>query len=409
ISCSGRTALDDPKHVVFKKFSRDKSVSTESLRDFVDHCDFVDPVDGVVVIDHEQIKGKRVHIMLSCSFRYGRADLDLVGMPADSYRRDLFLCTRQVYPPLQDRERSVHTKMQEKLLNKLGNDAYPFFFEFPDNLPCSVDLKPGPKDVTNHCAVEFEVKAFCSEGQDEKALKGSSVRLAIRKIQYAPEKKGPPPCGETTCEFAMSDKPLQVKVTLDKETYYHSEPINISVDITNSTNKDVNEISVAVEQITNVVLYSNDKYMKPVASEEAGDNVPAGTSFKKVYTLLPLLSNNREKRGIALDGKLKHEDTNLASTTIIKDEVLKEVLGMLVSYRVAVRLMVGGEVAVEVPFRLMHPKPDPGKLRNSESPHVNLFSINSTSLCRYSRVFRPSQPRERWVESFHVTQWHLTA
>uniref|UniRef100_A0AAY4DD66 S-arrestin n=1 Tax=Denticeps clupeoides TaxID=299321 RepID=A0AAY4DD66_9TELE len=383
-----------PKHVVFKKFSRDKSVGVYmARRDFVDHCDFVDPVDGVVVIDHEQIKGKRVHIMLSCSFRYGRADLDLVGMPADSYRRDLFLCTRQVYPPLQDRERSVHTKMQEKLLNKLGNDAYPFFFEFPDNLPCSVDLKPGPKDVTNHCAVEFEVKAFCSEGQDEKALKGSSVRLAIRKIQYAPEKKGPPPCGETTCEFAMSDKPLQVKVTLDKETYYHSEPINISVDITNSTNKDVNEISVAVEQITNVVLYSNDKYMKPVASEEAGDNVPAGTSFKKVYTLLPLLSNNREKRGIALDGKLKHEDTNLASTTmyVINTDFLLP------------------EVAVEVPFRLMHPKPDPGKLRNSESPHVNLFSINSTSLCRYSRVFRPSQPRERWVESFHVTQWHLTA
>lgn len=67
-----------------------------------------------------------VFVMLSCTFRYGRDDMDVMGM---AFRRDIFLCTRQVYPPLQDVERSTHTKMQEKLLRKLGNDAYPFFFE----------------------------------------------------------------------------------------------------------------------------------------------------------------------------------------------------------------------------------------------------------------------------------------
>jgi beta-arrestin len=35
-----------------------------------------------------------------------------------------------------------------------------------------------------------------------------------------------------------------------------------------------------------------------------------------VYTLIPTLDKNREKRGLALDGKLKHEDTNLASSTM---------------------------------------------------------------------------------------------
>lgn len=40
------------------------------------------------------------------------------------------------------------------------------------------------------------------------------------------------------------------------------------------------------------------------------------TGFCKVYTITPLLSNNRDKRGLALDGKLKHEDTNLASSTM---------------------------------------------------------------------------------------------
>ncbi|KAI4883102.1 hypothetical protein NFI96_023009, partial [Prochilodus magdalenae] len=332
-------------------------------RDFVDHCDFVDPVDGVVLIDPEQTKGKKVYVMLSCSFRYGRDDMDVLGM---AFRRDIFLCTRQVYPPLQDLDRSIHTKMQERLLHKLGHNAYPFFFEFPDNLPCSVALQPAPTDAGKHCAVEFEVKAFCAETQDEKTQKRSSVRLAIRKVQYAPDKGDPAPSNETTCEFMMSDKPLHVSVSLDKETYYHGESINVSVDINNSSSKDLKNLTVSVEQITNVVLYSNDKYVKNVALEETSDSVPSGTSLKKVYTLCPQLDSNRERRGLALDGKLKHEDTNLASSTIVKAEVLKEVLGMLVAYRVVVKGIAAGmigssEVAVEVPFQLMHPKPDAGE------------------------------------------------
>ncbi|XP_039516437.1 S-arrestin b [Pimephales promelas] len=349
-----------PKHVVYKKLSRDKSVGVYmGKRDFVDHCDFVDPVDGVVLIDPEQTKGKKVYVMLSCTFRYGRDDMDVMGI---AFRRDIFLCTRQVYPPLQDKERSVHTKVQEKILRKLGDNAYPFFFEFPDNLPCSVGLLS--TDPGKRCAVEFEVKAFCAENQDEKAQKRSTVRLAIRKIQYAPDKGGAAPTAETTCEFAMSDKPLHMRVSLEKEIYYHGETINISVEIDNSSSRNVKDVSVSVEQVTSVVLYSNDKYISPVAYDETMDSVPAGTSLKKVYSLCPLLASNRERHGIALDGKLKHEDTNLASSSVVKDEVLKEILGMLVAYRVVVKCNAAGvigstEVAVEVPFKLMHPKPDP--------------------------------------------------
>ncbi|KAM9400915.1 arrestin red cell-like [Salvelinus alpinus] len=43
----------------------------------------------------------------------------------------------------------------------------------------------------------------------------------------------------------------------------------------------------------------------------------------------------------------------------VKDVSNKEVLGILVSYRVKVKLVVsrGGDVSVELPFVLMHPKP----------------------------------------------------
>ena len=48
----------------------------------------------------------------------------------------------------------------------------------------------------------------------------------------------------------------------------------------------------------------------------SSENVAANSTFSKTYSITPTLSANREKRGLALDGKLKHEDTNLASTTM---------------------------------------------------------------------------------------------
>lgn len=46
-----------------------------------------------------------------------------------AFRRDLFVVTRQVYPELQDKEQLIHTKVQRRLVQKLGDNAIPFFFE----------------------------------------------------------------------------------------------------------------------------------------------------------------------------------------------------------------------------------------------------------------------------------------
>lgn len=79
-----------------------------------------------------------VYIMLSCTFRYGRDGGDVMGWP---FQRDVYVCTRQVYPPLQDRERSIHTKLQDRLLRKLGDHAHPFFFEVTAKSSNSKNLK----------------------------------------------------------------------------------------------------------------------------------------------------------------------------------------------------------------------------------------------------------------------------
>lgn len=64
--------------------------------DFVDHQDKVDPVDGMVLVDPDYLKDRKVFATLTYTFRYGHEDLDII---------------------------------------------------IPQNLPCSVTLQPGPEDT----------------------------------------------------------------------------------------------------------------------------------------------------------------------------------------------------------------------------------------------------------------------
>uniref|UniRef100_A0AAR2JLG1 Beta-arrestin-1 n=1 Tax=Pygocentrus nattereri TaxID=42514 RepID=A0AAR2JLG1_PYGNA len=317
---------------VFKKASPNGKLTVYlGKRDFVDHVDLVEPVDGVVLIDPEYLKERKVFVTLTCAFRYGREDLDVLGL---TFRKDLFVANIQAFPPVPEEKKSL-TRLQERLIKKLGDLPY-----IPPNLPCSVTLQPGPEDTGKACGVDFEVKAFCAENVEEKIHKRNSVRLIIRKVQYAPEKPGPQPMAETTRQFLMSDKPLHLEASLDKEIYYHGEPISVNVHVTNNTNKTVKKMKISVRQYADICLFNTAQYKCPVATEESDDIVAPSATFCKVYTLTPFLANNREKRGLALDGKLKHEDTNLASSTLLREGANKEILGIIVSYKVKVKLVV---------------------------------------------------------------------
>uniref|UniRef100_A0A8C5ECP7 Arrestin red cell n=1 Tax=Gouania willdenowi TaxID=441366 RepID=A0A8C5ECP7_GOUWI len=315
-------------------------------RDFVDHLDHVDPVDGVILVDPEYLKDRKVFVTLTCAFRYGREDLDVLGL---SFRKDLYISTFQAFPPVPE-EKKPNSRLQERLLKKLGQHAHPFYFTVSQT-------------QTRACGVDFEIRAFCAKTIEEKIHKRNSVRLVIRKVQYAPEKPGPQPMVETTRSFLMSDRSLHLEASLDKELYYHGEPISVNVHVTNNSTKTVKRVKISVRQYADICLFSTAQYKCPVAQLEADDQVSSSSTFCKVYTLTPTLDKNREKRGLALDGKLKHEDTNLASSTIVKDVTNKEVLGILVSYRVKVKLVVsrGGQslTCVFFKFFIAVPEMDP--------------------------------------------------
>ena len=80
------------------------------------------------------------------------------------------------------------------------------------------------------------------------------------------------------------------------------------------------QVKISVRQIADICLFSTAQYKCPVAELESEERMPVGPSqtLTKVYTVTPLLSENKDKRGLALDGKLKHEDTNLASSTMLE-------------------------------------------------------------------------------------------
>lgn len=46
------------------------------------------------------------------------------------------------------------------------------------------------------------------------------------------------------------------------------------------------------------------------------ETVAANSSFSQTFAVTPLLATTHQKQGLALDGQLKHEATNLASSTM---------------------------------------------------------------------------------------------
>uniref|UniRef100_A0A8C5G432 Arrestin-C n=1 Tax=Gouania willdenowi TaxID=441366 RepID=A0A8C5G432_GOUWI len=321
---------------VFKKTSGNGHIALYlGKRDFVDNVDSVEVVDGVVKIDPSGLEGRKVFVYLACAFRYGSDDLDVIGL---SFRRDIWIQRVQVYPPC---ESVTQTPMQVSLMKKVGGDGQPFTFQMPPNLPCSVSLQPGPGDSGKACGVDFEVKAYIAkekDNADEVIEKKDTCRLMIRKIQFAPSSNKPGPKAEITKQFMMTDKPILLEASLEKEIYYHGDPISINVKINNETAKTVKKIKISVEQLTSVVLYCSDTYAKEIFSAEYGETVNANSKLEKSYQFTPLLSINKEKRGLAVDGRLKDEDTNLASTTLSQSD--KEMHGIIISYKVKVNLAV---------------------------------------------------------------------
>lgn len=133
----------------------------------------------------------------------------------------------------------------------------------------------------------------------------------------------------------------------------------------------------------------NAQFSKYVASLETREGCPItpGASFTKVVYLVPLASSNKDRRGVALDGRLRDDDVNLASSTLVPEGKCPiDAIGIVISYSLRVKLncgTLGGELITDVPFKLLHPAPG-----SIEKERVQaLKKMRSLEKARYQQSF----------------------
>lgn len=207
---------------VFKKTTPNGKVTFYlGRRDFIDHLDYVDPIDGVIVVDPDYLKGRKVFGQLITVYRYGREEDEVMGV---KFSKEMILCKGQI-APLVDQKMEM-TPTQEKLVRKLGANAYPFTFIFPPNSPSSVTLQAGEDDGGKPLGIEYYLKAYVGDNEEDRQHKRSLVTLTIKKLQYAPAKRGQRlPSSLVSKGFTFSTGKLNLEVTLDREIYYHGEKV----------------------------------------------------------------------------------------------------------------------------------------------------------------------------------------
>nr|CAH0100761.1 unnamed protein product [Daphnia galeata] len=364
---------------VFKKTSPNSKVTVYlGKRDYIDNITKIESVDGVALIDPEYLKGRKLFGQIVCSFRYGREEDEVMGL---EFQKDLLMASGEI----RASQKSDLTKMQERLIKKLGGNAFPFLFELPKNAPPSVTLQPGPEAQGKPCGVEYFLRIFVGESMDDRAHKRSTVSMGIRVIQFAPSQgqQGRQPCTVVRRDFVLSPGDLEMEINLDKQLYHHGDPIAVNVVIQNRSNKTVKKLRAQVLQCIDVCLFEHGSYKTPVVTLDTSEGcpIPPGGTLHRTYTMTPRLGAAvTDRHGVALGGRLRDEDTELASTTLMANPDDRDGFGIIVTYLIKVRLFLGalaGELVGELPIIMMHPKPNPKKLPRMDSVAFETFGSNS--------------------------------
>lgn len=266
------------------------------------------------MLDDDYVRqNRKIFVQLVCNFRYGREDDEMIGL---RFQKELTLVSQQVCPP--QKQDIQLTKMQERLLKKLGANAFPFVMQMPTSSPASVVLQQKASDESQPCGVQYFVKIFTGDSDCDRSHRRSTINLGIRKVQYAPTKQGMQPCTVVRKDFLLSPGELELEVTLDKQLYHHGEKISVNICVRNNSNKVVKKIKAMVQQGVDVVLFQNGQFRNTIAHMETSEGCPLnpGSSLQKVMYLVPTLVANCDRAGIAVEGDIKRKDTALASTTL---------------------------------------------------------------------------------------------
>ncbi|CAL1293432.1 unnamed protein product [Larinioides sclopetarius] len=310
--------------------------------------------EGIVLLDDEYLKQRHVYGHVIATFRYGREDDEVMGL---KFVKELYLASQQIYPPpLQD---DAGSKTQQKLMEKLGTNAYPFNLQLPDNAPHSVVLQPGPEEQGQPCGVYYEVRITVGNTQHDKGHKRNSVSMSIRKVQRAQLVGTRQPCSVIKKDFLLSPGHLELEVTLDKQVFELGDPVAVNIAVRNYSSKTVKRVKVYAIQNADICMFASGHCRTIISTmdTESGCPVSPGGTLHKVVEIYPTGGEALITRGVALDAPIGEELQSLASSTILPEDQEKDPFGIIISYSVKVKLILGalgGEVVAELPFVLMN-------------------------------------------------------
>lgn len=116
---------------------------------------------------------RKVFGQVVCSFRYGREEDEVMGL---NFQKELYLASECVFPVDEKKEVQL-TKLQERLMKKLGDNAFPFTFQIPPNAPASISLQ---QKMTNDgeeapCGIQYFVKIFAGDSETDRTHRRSTV------------------------------------------------------------------------------------------------------------------------------------------------------------------------------------------------------------------------------------------
>jgi len=341
---------------VFKKSAPNGKITVYlARRDFIDNTKGTDPVDGVVMYDNDYLKGRKVYATVVVVFRFGREEDEMMGL---NFSREMELQSQQIYPPEKN---TPPNEVQERLIKKLGATAHPFQVGLPELAPSSVVLQ---NDLSSKpLGVMYELRVFVANSAQEEQHKRNSVTLAVRKVQYAPmDRAEKTPSTMVSKGFALSPGKLNLEVSLERDIYYHGEQVTANLNVSNCSRKTVKAMKVSVVQHVEVTM-ACQSFTRTIVMIDTKEGCPItpGSNLKKSWSLNPAADAIKNKQGVALDGKLKDSDANLASSTLMSaGQSPNDALGIVISYSVRVALncgAIGGELVADLPFKIVHPEP----------------------------------------------------
>merc|ERR1719219_430873 len=148
-------------------------------RDYISSEGLISDIKGIACVpEQHELQGKFIFASLVVIFRHGREEDEVMGI---SFKKELVVDRVQVYPATVEDEK---TKLQTRLMQKLGDGAKPFTLSFPQSSPNSVLIK-GEDGDTSEMGVSYYVRLHMGDSsEDYVGTKKATVTMTIRKSQY---------------------------------------------------------------------------------------------------------------------------------------------------------------------------------------------------------------------------------